>query len=310
MSGIVPVVLAGRLFIIPAAYEPILGRVCTYTHKGMEPTGRGRTQMTFERRQLYALDGDDMIIPRGLMFACEQRLKESNLRFEVVEDACPFRREALEPDFDVLGTTEWRYRQFDAFCLPALHDCSQIEAVTAFGKSFIVRKIAKAYKHANILVVVPGIGLSYDMWYKLGEEIGHGKVGSFGGDKPKGLKRVTVTTPQSMHKVPPDWPDIILYDEVHTAAADTASEALMNFNKAVMLGFSGTTYGRSDNAEKRIEAIFGPIRIKVPYKEAVAHGMITPVKLVMRRIRQGVPAKKYILFGVMGVVTRFWSKST
>ena len=289
----VPVRLAGRLIAIPAEWEPILGRCCRYMHLTPERE-RGETTIVTEERALYTIVGKEMVIMRGLMYRMEQELAKHGHSFEVIEDCEPF-RDVFEPDFKAVGDTNWRHRQFDSFLLPALHADGLIDAVTAFGKSFLTSKICLAYRKANILVVVPGIGLSGDMFDMLKKALGSKKVGRYGGhpSKDRKLRRVVVSTPESIHHIPDDWPDMVIYDEVHTSASDDRARKLMAFNKAKMFGLTGTSDGRGDNAEMRYEAIFGPRRIAISYEEALEHGLVARITYRMLTINQGVKASAY-----------------
>jgi len=96
-----------------------------------------------------------------------------------------------------------------------------------------------------------------------------------GGHSPA---RVTVSTAKSMYKVHPEKASILLYDEVHTAAADTVFSGLSKFTQARMYGFSASTECRTDKADLRVEAIFGPVRVHVPYVEGLREGYVANVR--------------------------------
>jgi len=118
-----------------------------------------------------------------------------------------------------------------------------------------------------------------------------GKLG--GGVADTTNRRVVVTTPQSMHKIDADWPDIVVFDEVHQAAASSTANGLMMFNRAKMFGFSGSVDERTDNADKRIEAIFGGSVLKIDYTEGVMQGLITPITLRLYKVPRGIQTDMY-----------------
>lgn len=288
----VPLRLAGRLMAVPADWEPVLRGVCSYDHAMTEQVN-GRTEYFSERKQLYSVVGNEFVTFRGLRFRIEQLVNEKGHDLEVVEDCEPYRDPSVfMPDADAVDGVSWRYRQFDSFLLPSLHDDGIIDAVTAYGKTFITGKICQGYPRARILVIVPGVALSGEMHKELTNLLGKGKVGHYAtGSRNRHTRRVTVATPESMSHVNERHPDIILYDEVHTAASEGRGDRLLAFNHAKMFGFTGTADGRSDNAELRIEAIFGPKRINVPYQTARQHGLVAEVHYKQVPVYSGKKAR-------------------
>lgn len=290
----VPLRLAGRLMAFPAEWEPLLRDVCSYDH-ALTDRVDGQTEYYSERKQLYSIVNNEMVTFRGLRFRITQVLHGLGHEVYVEEDLEPYRDPAVfVPDANAIDGVEWRYRQFDSFLCPALHDDGIIDAVTAYGKTFITGKICKGYPKANILVVVPGVDLSGEMFKALSGLLGKNKVGYFAtGSRNRHTRRVNVTTPQSMSHINERHPDIVIYDEVHTAAAEETGRKLLAFNHAKMFGFTGTSDGRSDNAETRIEAIFGPKRINISYALAREKGLVAEVNYKQLRIKTGEKSKDY-----------------
>lgn len=288
-----PITLAGRFIVMPKMFEEQLQDLFCYTHRETI-VELGQPRQRSVDKALYAISGPDLLAPRGFLYAVEKRLGQLGIQHEIVQDMEPPRADDLfSPKFNRLGKVDWRVGQFDVICLPGLFHDGIIDAVTGYGKSFMVKQIAQAYPNARIVVVVPWRDLSDDVYRGLLRVFGDNRVGRFGDGHSGPVRRITVTTPESLIKIQPDWPDIILYDEVHTAASDERSGLLMNYSRAKMFGFTGTSDGRSDGAEKRVEGIFGPIRIVVDYRTGVSEGFICPVVYEIMPIRAGVRTTDY-----------------
>lgn len=288
----IPVIRSGRVFALPAQYWYLVAATCTYTHIDFDFV-LGKRVTKARRVVLGQLEGDVYVIPSGLLAACDRAARLQGFTIVVVQDVIP-QREVFEPDFNRLGTVEWRHRQFDAFCAVGTYPGGVFDCVTAYGKTFLIGKIAKAFCRANILVVIPGVQLGKEVQKRLAAELAPESVGKLGGGTRliEG-RRVIVTTMQSMDKIDPMWPDIVIFDEVHQAAATATANDLMRFARAKMFGFSGTVDERTDNADKRVEAIFGGVLMEVDYTEGVAQGLITPITLRLFKIPRGVQTANY-----------------
>lgn len=288
----IDIVIAGRVFAMPAKYYHLVATACVYNHVGFEfVLGRRQTKVT--RMTLSSIEGEDAVIPVGLMHSCSQLAALAGHRFVVRQDVMP-PRDVFIPDFYRLGTVDWRYRQFDAFCAIAQERSGVFDCVTAYGKTFLIGKIAKAYQHARILVVIPGVQLGKEVFQRLCAELSPERVGQLGGGKRDIVnRRVIVTTPQSLHHIEADWPDVVIFDEVHQAASTETANALMEFGRAKMFGFSGSVDERTDNADKRVEAIFGKVLMEIDYVVGVQQGLITPITLKFVKVPRGVQTDLY-----------------
>jgi len=285
---VIPVTMAGRLMAVPAAYEQVLAAVC-WCMEVVTSSSRGSTRRRQQRKALYSLVGDEMIILSGMYEACERQARSLGYTLQIVEDTEPPRGgDVFQPDFHHLGEVSWRPRQFDVFAMVAHERCGIIRAVTAFGKSFTLRKIARGYPNARFLFIVPGVQLMESFHRALEDEVGRGKVGRLGGTRERTDRRyrLTVSTPQSAYKVEESWPDVVFWDEVHQAPTETGLEVLERFNRAKMFGFTGTLK-RTDGGNKKAESFFGPVRVDYGYRQAVADGVITPVILRQVAVRIG-----------------------
>jgi superfamily II DNA or RNA helicase len=91
--------------------------------------------------------------------------------------------------------------------------------------------------------------------------------------------RITVVTADSLHKVNAELTDMVIGEEVHELAADSYSAELTRFKNCRMYGFTATPTGRLDNADMRLESLFGPIIFHMTYQEAVDYGLVVPIRV-------------------------------
>jgi hypothetical protein len=71
-----------------------------------------------------------------------------------------------------------------------------------------------------------------------------------------------------------------LVHNCHESATDDACTQLAKYDRSINMGFSATHDMRLDNKDMRVEAMFGPIVYKIPYQEAVDHGLVVPIEVI------------------------------
>jgi superfamily II DNA or RNA helicase len=169
----------------------------------------------------------------------------------------------------------FQFRPGQEICLGQvdMHDEGVIEAVPAFGKSYMFGMIGALYPHAKIDIVtksksvVATIRRHITRWLP--------DIGQVGGGKRK-KRRVTVYTAGSLKHSDFDA-DIVLADEVHELMTDRYAEWLSRYWYARMFGFTATKETRFDNAYHRMEGIFGPTIFKMDYPLAEQLGLVAPI---------------------------------
>lgn len=177
------------------------------------------------------------------------------------------------PDLSILRGIEWRYRQAEVFSGLLAHRGGIIKCPTAYGKSFMIRQLARVYPTSKIVVTVASLDVARTLFDELKLTIPDLGFCGTGGQRPG---RVTVAVSKSLEHCPKDA-NIVLCDEAHTLCTPTYIKLLNRFTKAKMFGFTATPTGRSDNGDGFLECIFGPIISDVSYQEGVAHGNIVQI---------------------------------
>ena len=198
------------------------------------------------------------------------------------------RNQAIRPqiDVDALQGVEFRETQDLALALIATSDCGVIEATTAYGKSFLIGVVCRAFPTLRILICTSSTTVVSTLYEYLCKQV-PGEVGILMGGKDTTMgKRVVVSTLRSLPKIPREGPQLVLVDECHDVGATQSGRDLMNFCYARRFGFSASPF-RNDGSQLVLESLFGPTILKMTYEEAVNAGMVTPMKYLMLPCRGG-----------------------
>jgi hypothetical protein len=169
--------------------------------------------------------------------------------------------------------------QLDILSAIIANDCGIIHAPTGSGKSFLIRQLTRVWPQARFMIVcpLPGVLNQFHQDFRaMGMHDEVGLVVPSQGRMETG-RRVTLVTDKSMLRVDPSRVDILIYDEVHLAAAEDGSRKLAAFDPQRRYGFSGTPFGRSDGADLVTESLFGPVICTVGYQAVQAAGNVVPI---------------------------------
>lgn len=298
---------SGNILQVDPPMEEILGPALTYKHRkpihGFRP-GKKIRHVEIIPTPVYNLDGGKLYCLVGLLERVMKHLRKAGckVRYKRVGTFKKF-----EPDYEALQRKmpdlAFRPGQAEVLGLIIERMVTQVQAPPGWGKSFLVQCLSFLYPDARVVVAVPSVTLLNSMYNDLmrySPDVG--RVG----DSRRDIRRVTVTTMQSLGRIDPSKCDIFVFDEAHRAGGAGVAETVACFNKcAKCIGFSATPEGRSDGGNLPIEALFGPIVYRVSYEEAEASGSVVPVNVrmvslpaeavsedVISREGQGRPAKK------------------
>ena len=159
--------------------------------------------------------------------------------------------------------------------------------------------IARAFPDQTIVVVAPGVSLCKQLYEHFLEMFPRREVrGVYTGSKhrnqgPQGS--ITICSMDSLEKMDPDDTDILIIDEPHAVVSDERLPKLAAFSKTRKYGFGATLTGRFDKKDRLIEGLIGPVLSNVTYREAVAQGAISPLKVIMIKIpfsKDTIPGKR------------------
>lgn len=159
-----------------------------------------------------------------------------------------------------------------------------IECPPGFGKTFLICQLARILPSVKIVVTTPRTavvnGIMRRITAAVSEFDGY-KVSLMKGGKKftkvMQMSNVVVSTSKSLHKIPVDWPDLLIYDECHGCATDKQIAVLERFENCRMFGMSASPQGRLDGADMEVTGQFGPIIYRVIYQQALEAGLVCPI---------------------------------
>lgn len=207
-----------------------------------------------------------------VQWATETEAEEQKQRAATVYKARWDRIEAMVRD-----GFKYRYRQKKALQLIAENQNGRIDCHTGWGKGTLIMLAAMLFPKAKIDVVSKRVAVVHTRLYpELALNLP--SVGLVGGGRRILGRRVMCFNADSLHYGRPDA-DFVFVDEGHEACADGFAEKLGIYDHARMFAFSASWDLRLDNKDMRGEAMFGPIRLVVPYSVGVEKGIVVPIEV-------------------------------
>jgi superfamily II DNA or RNA helicase len=193
------------------------------------------------------------------------------------------RPEAFEPNWKrVFALAKLRHKQDDFLVKVLTYDCGRIDCPTGWGKTFAMGLAAAMLTNARIDVVTRSVTLLTQSIYPelCGMLPSVGLVG--GGHKLKGQRVMCYSIDSLLHS---DFKaDVVFLDEGHELCSDKAVEKLARYRYAHMWMLSASQDMRLDKKDFRMEGFCGPIRLKIPYREAQEHGAVVPIRVIWRDV--------------------------
>lgn len=204
---------------------------------------------------------------------CEER--DYDLEFdEGLEELQEFSfNEAIEFGKTLGLPHEPRKYQLEALTHSVRHNRSMILSPTGSGKSLIIYMLARFYG-VKALIIVPTVSLVRQMYtdfrdYGYNEEC---KLITAGVDKENIEEDVTITTWQSIYKMPAKWFDqfdLVIGDEAHLFKAKSLTTIMTKLSKCkYRFGFTGTLDG-TETHRLVLEGLFGEVKSFVNTKQLI-----------------------------------------
>jgi superfamily II DNA or RNA helicase len=237
---------------------------------------RGKRNIRTIKEEMFVERGNELLACAGLVDSIYTYCSKHG-GYDIIED----HRTPLEkPNTNILKGIQLRARQDEM--LDVIHNNYNgiLKCPTGMGKSFIIELVCGMYApQLKIVVAAPRKSICKDLYDRIlarNPTLTVGRVDSQ--HRYNENYDVIVASAQSLHNIEREWPQLFIYDEVHTASSEKLGPLLTEFTCKRRYGFSATPF-RSDGTEKIIENVFGPIRIDIDYQEAVAFGGVLPMKV-------------------------------
>lgn len=177
--------------------------------------------------------------------------------------------------------------QYNAIYQALKHNRRLLLSPTASGKSLMIYSIIRYFvaKGSDILVIVPTTSLveqlcgDFDTYGWRSADYCH-KI--YAGKDKQTSKQVTVTTWQSIYKMPKSYFekfDCVIGDEAHQFKAKSLINIMTKLHNCKhRIGFTGTLDGSNTN-QLVLEGLFGPVNKVIKTKQLIDKGYLSKLKI-------------------------------
>lgn len=277
MDSVKLILVNNILYVKP--WVPDLAVDLTCYRKKTNPNFRtGKFEVSYNQEPLYYIAEDTGITYAGMFERVKNRLKELDIKYNVDDRQKPL----PEYNWNFVKDIEFRTGQEDIIKTILKNHRGVINAPTAIGKTFIIELLCGLYQDLKILIITSRMSVLMDIIKRVSKRNPDKSVcGVYTNNPFYPEADITVCSAKSLNKIDDDWPDLVLFDEVHGAAAPNISSVLSKFTKPRMFGFSASPTGRCDNADIIVETIFGPTICNISYQEAVENETVSPIEVWM-----------------------------
>jgi len=190
--------------------------------------------------------------------------------------------------------------QVDAFVYAVRNRRAVLLSPTASGKSFIIYLISRWFS-ARTLLIVPTTSLVHQMYtdfqsYGYDSEKYCHRI--YSGEEKDVDKPITITTWQSIYKMPKSWFDrfdVVIGDEAHLFKAKSLTSIMEKLvDCQYRFGFTGTLDGAQTH-KLVLEGLFGPVKKVTTTKELIDQKHLSAFKIKCIVLRHPDPVCKDIL---------------
>lgn len=245
---------------------------------------------------------------KGLYRRIERLLKINNLPFQYIEES-PLDEFEFGPHVVSGGRPEQVSALLD---LLAEVGCGQIgwqsdpnklrpregsggailSATMATGKTYIIAMLCRCFPNTKILVVTKKKAVLRRLYEGLTEilpEIAH-DIGIYYGDA-KRERRITVVSEALIDSFDQSQVGLIAYDEVHNATGQVIAAKLLEYSRAIKIGFSGTI--ERHKKYQFVESMFGPVASRITDEDAERLDRVSPLDVYVVDVNKGPDISAY-----------------
>ncbi len=171
--------------------------------------------------------------------------------------------------------------QIKGFRIAARDMRAMLISPTSSGKSLLIYLIARWFGKRT-LVIVPTTTLVRQLatdFADYGYTLPVSQI--LAGASKEELHKITVSTWQSVHTMPPEWLsqfDVLIGDEAHGFKAASLRSIMENSTAAVRIGLTGSLDDEKVN-QLTIQGLFGPITKLISTKELMDRGQIADLQI-------------------------------
>ena len=266
-----------RVMKLPSKYREELKEAIK---QGISPSKVSK--YTFEKTELYTIQNGRAYFMPGLLSRVQSMLESAGIKYTIDNHT----DQSIRPMPDWSRVDPLRGRQLEVLATVAASDGGVIKAATGYGKSFIIKQILKMFPTLKILVVSKAQAVVRELYKRAVEAVGDEAGCVYAGANNSVGKRVVVTTTRSLHKIPEEEVQLLLFDEAHALGINDCAEQLKRFTNCRRFGLTATPF-RSDGSEVMLECFFGPRLVDIEYEESVEQGNVTQLSYIMMDVNNG-----------------------
>ena len=253
------------------AHVDVLKQEFQYMHSSQvrEPGRAPRYVST--KVDLYAIEGDWMYFPCGLLERCLTVLAKAGYQPEYT-DLRPTK--LATPDASKLsGLRPGQLQVIDGI---AKADFGIVDALTGFGKGVVIEKVIELYPKQLHAVITKSKTVCNQLHQRLKARFP--KAGIWNSDKHLEGNPM-VCTSGSLGHLELEKFDVVQLDEVHELLTPSFLEYYPKFGGCKLISYSASPDQRLDNSNLAMEAYFGNKICKVDYQDGVELGLVVPIEV-------------------------------
>jgi superfamily II DNA or RNA helicase len=252
-----------------------------------------RRECVFTEKLLYATDSDGAIYTLPGFYADIIKLLNKNMDVAEIQD---LRTPMPEPDWQAIKKIKLRDYQVEAaldLIFKGKEDSGVINATGGFGKTHIQAITYAAWNKLNTILAIPLKQVVLQTYEKFKQFFPDKHIGIVGDGKNDISQDITITTFRSLQNCALEKCQMLLVDEMQSAGQDSFQNCLKQMKPYRMFGFSATTEGLFNNADKLLKGIFGEDLIYFPYEDAEEAGAVVPGMVYMVRMPDELIIENY-----------------
>jgi len=240
----------------------------------------------------------------GLVEEIRQFCKARDYEFSVEDSLKPVHGTRLKAEdylkfIESIGMTmKPRDYQVEAFCKAIADERRVFVSPTASGKSLIIYLIARFYG-LKTLIIVPTTSLVAQLssdFKDYGYDSDKYVHQIYSGQEKNNNKPITISTWQSIYKLPASWfeeYDVVIGDEAHQFKAKSLTTIMEKMTKtAFRFGFTGTLDGSLTN-KITLEGLFGPVHQVTTTKSLMDEGKVAKLNIKVIVLNHTKEDKKF-----------------
>jgi superfamily II DNA or RNA helicase len=172
--------------------------------------------------------------------------------------------------------------------LKGAQDSGVVNAAGGIGKTHLAAVAYAAWNNLNTILAIPLKEVVRQTYKKFQEFFPEKHIGLIGDGVNDLSNDITITTFKSLKNCSLEKCELLLVDEMQSAGSPTFKNCLAQLKPVRIFGFSATTEGLFNNADKLLLGMFGEDLIYFPYEEAEEVKAVVPGVVYMLKMPESL----------------------